>query len=193
MKRSADSKAAGLLALAVLFFGVSSTGPAWCAKGPAPVKTVTLRVFHRVFHNFTEDDKVVLNKEFPIGDTDFTATIIEYVPDFAMVMGPGPHKVVSRTNEPNNPAFRIEVKDKGAVTDTTWAMLSMPPHFARNSLLAFQVRRIDFKGHSPIVNKDQSAPVMPTPRVSEAHGHAPTSQPAARPASGPASRPSGGQ
>ena len=60
-------------------------------------------------------------------------------------------KVISRSQEPRNPAFKIVVREGKAYRDTTWAMLSLPPHFARNSYLAFKVMRIDFIGREPLV------------------------------------------
>jgi hypothetical protein len=60
-------------------------------------------------------------------------------------------KVVSRSSEPKNPAFKLIVSQKGKAQDTTWAMMSLPPHFTRRSFLAFKVMRIDFIGREPIV------------------------------------------
>lgn len=123
------------------------------AKAPAskapPLKTVTLAIRHRIFHEFADQQAVTLGKDFTVGDTDYTARVVEYVPDFAMDLET--HKVVSRSQEPRNPAFKIVVRQGKAYRDTTWAMLSLPPHFARNSYLAFKVMRIDFVGREPLV------------------------------------------
>jgi len=95
-------------------------------------------------------DTVRLKQEFPVGDTEMTARIIEFVPDFTIGRD---RKVTSRTNEPNNPAVRIVVKDKGAPHDTSWAFLNFPPHFSARAVLAFQVLRIDFENHEPVLHK----------------------------------------
>ncbi len=143
-----------------VFVGAALCGRSWAAPAPAPshasrLATVTFEIRHRVFHDFADRQQVKLNQEFSVGDTDFTARVVQYVPDFAMDMKT--RKVISRSNEPKNPAFKIIVKQRKAVQDTTWAMINMPPHFARNSLLAFRVMRIDFVGRAPIVRPDSSA------------------------------------
>lgn len=118
-------------------------------RGATPVKSVTLRAFHRVFHDFVDDNATAPYRAFPVGDTDYTAEVVEYVPDFALNLKT--RAVISRSQEPNNPAVRVLVLQKGVPQDTVWAMLSMPPHFARNSLLAFQIRRLELKNRAPIL------------------------------------------
>ena len=131
--------------LATLLLGAALIGAA-----PAPkLKSVTLAIRNRVFHEFADQQAVVQGKPFVIGDTDFSARIVQYVPDFAMDLGSG--KVISRSGEPRNPAFKLIVSQKGKAQDTTWAMMSLPPHFTRRSFLAFKVMRIDFVGRAPIV------------------------------------------
>jgi len=127
---------------------------ATAAKPAYRLDTVTLGIRHRVFQDFMDVRKVRLRQRFQVGDTDYSATVMEFVPDFAMSLRNG--KVVSRSPEPNNPAFRIVVRFKGQPQDTTWALLKMPPHFAAKSMLAFKVARIDFIGRPPIVNTDTS-------------------------------------
>lgn len=128
------------------------------AAAPAPktkpaaapkLKSVTIAIRNRVFHEFADQQTVTQGKPFVIGDTDFTARLVQYVPDFAMDISNG--KVISRSTEPRNPAFRLIVSQKGKPQDTTWAMMSLPPHFTRRSFLAFKVMRIDFVGREPIV------------------------------------------
>lgn len=128
-------------------------------RGTTAVRKVTLRAFHRVFHNFVDDNATTMYTEFPIGDTEYTAEVVEYVPDFALNLKT--REVVSRSTEPRNPAVRVLVLQKGVPQDTVWAMLSMPPHFARNSLLAFQLRRLELKNHSPIVAPEAPVPMAP--------------------------------
>jgi len=138
----------------MLFLLLSGTIGAKPATAPvashaARVKTVTLAMRHRVFKTFSDVQVVTPQKEFPVGDSDFSARVIRYVPDFAMDLKNG--KVVSRSNEPKNPAFQIIVREKKVPQDTTWAFLNLPPHFGRKSMLAFKIVRIDFAGAPPVV------------------------------------------
>ncbi|HEU4335142.1 MAG TPA: hypothetical protein VFT32_11655 [Candidatus Eisenbacteria bacterium] len=134
------------------------------ASSAARVKSVTLGIRHRVFQNFSEVQTVALQKEFPVGDTEYSARIVRYVPDFAMDLKT--KKIVSRSNEPKNPAFEIVIREKKVAQDTVWAFLNMPPHFARKSLLAFKIARIDFVGRASVVpdtTRAAAAPGSPHP------------------------------
>ena len=122
---------------------------------PVRVESVTLRILHRVFPDFREEDKVRLKEEFRVGDTDYTAKVVEFVPDFSLDLKS--RKVVSRSNDPRNPAVRVVVKEKGVPRDTSWAFLNFPPHFAAKNILAFQILRIDFLDRPPLVAPDSSA------------------------------------
>jgi hypothetical protein len=124
------------------------------AGSPKP-KAVTLHVFSRVFGNFHDKVSVPLRQEFRVGDTEYTARIVDWVPDFAMDLKN--RKIFSRGPEPKNPAFRIVVRKNGAPQDTVWAFVNMPPHFARKSLLAFIATQIEFLDHPPIVSEDSLA------------------------------------
>jgi hypothetical protein len=138
-----------LAILLALSPGAAAAGTGMSASHAVRVTTVTLDVRHRVFHNFDGRYEVKLNEEFPIGDSDFSGKVVRYVPDFTMNLAT--HQVTSRSNEPNNPAFQIIVRQKKVPQDTTWAMLRMPPHFSKKSMLAFQVLRVDFVGRTPLV------------------------------------------
>jgi hypothetical protein len=116
------------------------------------VNSVTVRVRHRVWEKFKEEAEVEIGEEFQIGDTEYTARIVRFVPDFAMKMQS--KEVISRTPEPNNPAVRIIVLENEEPTDTTWAFTQELPHYGRLSLLAFQIIRIDFEDREPIVVPD---------------------------------------
>jgi hypothetical protein len=122
------------------------------AKVPASAprfEAVTFVVRHRVFHDFRDFHRVKLNQDFILGDTDYIGRVVQFVPDFEMRLPA--RKVISRSPQPNNPAFKVLVRKNKAPQDTTWAFLNSPPHFARNSYFAFQVVQIDFVGRPPIV------------------------------------------
>ncbi len=116
---------------------------------PARFQSVTLLIRHRVFHDFEDEQTVKLRQDFILGDTDYHAKVVEYVPDFSMDLKS--HKVVTKSPDPNNPAFRIIVYQGKVPQDTTWALINMPPHFARKSYFAFRVMRVDFIGHAPVL------------------------------------------
>ncbi len=165
--------AAGL-ALAALPPAGHAAGAA--KDAPPQVTRVTLIVRHRAFPDFFDVDSVALKEDFEIGDTPYSARVVEFVPDFAYDLKS--HRVLSRTNEPNNPAFRIIVREKKVPQDTVWAFFNMPPHFARKSLLAFMVGRIEFKGRPPMWIGDTTATRVPhrprsAPDSAAAHAAAP--------------------
>jgi len=160
---------------------------------------VTLYIRHRVFHEFEDKQRVKLNQDFPVGDTDFRARVVQYVPDFMLDLKT--HKIVSRTEHPNNPAFKIIIWQKDVPQDTTWALLNMPPHFARKSMLAFRAVQIDFVGRPPMfpdttkisrmveppppekMSMPPGHPAMPqgTPGMPPGHPAVPPEKPAAPP------------
>lgn len=154
--RSSRSLAAVLLLLAGAGALGAKPATAPVASHEARVKSVTLAMRHRVFKNFSDVQEVTVGKEFPVGDSDFSARIVRYVPDFTMNLKSG--KVTSRSTQPNNPAVQIIVREKKAVQDTCWAFLNLPPHFGRKSMLAFKIARIDFIGAPPVVADTTQAP-----------------------------------
>jgi hypothetical protein len=121
--------------------------PAAGKSGPK-LSTVTLGVRHRVFHDFSDRRMVRLNQDFLLGDTEYSARVVQYIPDFQMDLQL--HKIFSLSNQPNNPAFKIIVRKGKVPQDTTWAFLKSPPHFGARSYFAFQVLRIDFTDHAPL-------------------------------------------
>jgi hypothetical protein len=140
-----------------------AAAPAAKSPAPAKVKSVTLAMKHRVFTQFSDVETVALQKDFQVGDSDYSARVVRYVPDFVMELKTG--KVVSRSNEPKNPAFEIVVRQKNVPQDTSWAFLNMPPHFGRKSMIAFKVMRIDFVGAPPVV-ADTTKAAPPSSEVS---------------------------
>lgn len=125
------------------------------ASGVPKLKNVTLHIFNRVFPSFHDKVTALPSKEFRVGDTEYTARVVEFVPDFTMDLKT--RKVTSRGTEPKNPAFKIIVKKNNVPTDTTWAFFNMPPHFARTSLLAFVATEITFTNRPSLVSQDSLA------------------------------------
>ena len=122
------------------------------SAAPAKLKNATLHIFNRVFTGFHDKVVAVPNKEFRVGDTEFTFRIIRFEPDFTLDLKH--HKVTSRSGDPNNPAFQIVVSRGGAVHDTAWAFFNMPPHFGVKQELAFVATRIEFLNRPALASKD---------------------------------------
>jgi hypothetical protein len=162
-RRTGTVAAAGLVLAGLLALGAfaASAPAAGKASGKPTFTSVTLLIRHRVFGKFHDREVARPDKEFLIGDTDYTGKIVRYVPDFYMNVKTG--EIRSRSNEPKNPAFQIIVKQAKVPQDTTWAFLRIPPHFARNSMLSFEILRIDFPDHPPVVNADSIAGTPPSP------------------------------
>lgn len=125
------------------------------STAPAKLKSVTLHILNRVFSSFHDKVVAVPNKEFRVGDTEFTFRIIRFEPDFTLDLKH--HKVTSRSGEPNNPAFQIVVSRGGAAHDTSWAFFNMPPHFGAKQELAFVATRIEFLNRPTLASKDSIA------------------------------------
>ncbi len=137
-----------LIGLAVVPCPHAQAAAPAAARGPR-LEAVTLGIRHRAFPDFCDVQRVKLNREFIIGDSEYSARVIQYVPDFQMDLEH--HRIFSLTNQPRNPALRIVVSRNRAPHDTSWAFLKSPPHFGARSYFAFQVLRIDFVGRPPLL------------------------------------------
>lgn len=109
--------------------------------------SVVLRVNHRIYTKFDEVQEVRPGEEFQIGDTDFSARIVDFVPDFAIEGQSG--KVFSRSDQPNNPAIQIEIYEDGQKLETTWAFARGrgAPHYSREAMLLFIVEDFIWNQH----------------------------------------------
>lgn len=134
----------GCAVLLLAAHALAATAPAARLK----VTRLKLVVGHRVFTDFHDVVTTGMRESFRVGDSEYSAKVIEFQPDFAMDLKT--HKVMSRSQEPRNPAARIIVWKSGAPNDTAWAFLNMPPHFARHSMLAFRLARVEFENHAPV-------------------------------------------
>ena len=143
---------AGLVAGAALATPPPAAAP---AAAKLKLKTVDLHIFHRVFPDFHDHVDAMLGKEFRIGDTEYTGTVIRFVPDFMMDLKSG--KITTRSQEPNNPAWRVVVRKNGVPQDTSWAFLNMAPHFGQHSLIAFLAVQATFENHPPVASRDTLA------------------------------------
>ena len=135
-------------------WGAKPAARSGAGKGPR-LATVTFGVRHRVFHDFRDLHTVKLNQDFELGDSEYSARVVQYLADFQMDLQA--HKTWSMSDQPRNPAFRVIVSKGKTPQDTTWAFLKSPPHFGAHSYFAFQVLRIDFVNHAPLLADTTSA------------------------------------
>jgi len=142
-----------------------------------PFDAVTLGVQHRVFHDFRDVHRVKLNEEFLLGDSDYSARVVQYLPDFQMDLAS--RRFFSLSAQPNNPAFKVVVRKGKAAQDTTWAFLNNPPHFGARSYFAFLVLKLELPGRAPLLPDTTSRLFKPGGGAPDAR-HAPAA-PAATP------------
>ena len=142
--------------------------PAPAAKpavgGPLKVSRVSFLIGHRVFTEFRDQASVRMHESFKVGDTEYTAKVVDFQPDFTMDLKT--RKVASRSAAPNNPAVKVIVWKNGTPNDTSWAFLNMPPHYGRKSMLAFRLMRLEFENHAAIdAPKDSTAVTTASPHA----------------------------
>jgi hypothetical protein len=144
-RRRAAAFVVSLVAAAI----VSSTGAAEKkdkkgAKSVGP-DSVVLLVGNRMFPDFGEIVSTRLRVRQAVGDTDFAFEVVRFYPHFSIM--DSTKKIVSLSDEPNNPAFRIQVFRADSLIDSTWAFYLMDvPHFSRASALWFRVLAFDYRG-----------------------------------------------
>ncbi|MEQ1831982.1 MAG: hypothetical protein ABL977_02920 [Candidatus Eisenbacteria bacterium] len=138
------------LTLAAVAFAAPAAAPAAKAAPGAKLKVtnMTMVVGHRAFTDFRDRVTVKLGETFRVGDSEYSAKVVEFQPDFTMDLKT--RKVTSRSQEPKNPAAKVYVWKNGAPDDTSWAFLNMPPHFGRNSMLAFELTHVEFENHAAV-------------------------------------------
>jgi hypothetical protein len=115
------------------------------ASGPEGLVLV-VEVGNRMYPGWKETQRVGLNEAFYLGDTEYQATIREFLPDFRITDG----KVVSITQTLGNPAAHVFVFNDSATVDSSWAFLNHPPHFSPNSFFTFRLQEIiGFESQEP--------------------------------------------
>lgn len=124
----------------------------------SPLEAVVVRINHRIYPQFDEVQRVAPGERFQIGDTDFTARIIDFVPDFAI--DPETKEIFTRTELLRNPAIKIEVFDDDTKVEELWAFRGEgAPHFSRESMLLFRIEELIWKPGAPV--PDSTGPETP--------------------------------
>lgn len=107
--------------------------------------SLTLRVSHRMYPDFWEIVTTRLNERNQIGDTDLDFEVTEFFPHFAYL--DSSKTFVSLSDEPVNPAFRINIYDGDELIERAWAFYSLRvPHFSQGTFIAFEVLLFEYRG-----------------------------------------------
>ena len=78
-------------------------------------------------------------EQIPLGDTGYRVELGDFVPDYVM-QG---NQLSTRSNEPNNPAVRVQLSDAGGKTSSAWFFPKAPQmNFADDSGVAFKLQNV---------------------------------------------------
>jgi hypothetical protein len=99
---------------------------------------LVVEVGNRMYPGWKETQRVGLDQPFFLGDTEYKATIREFLPDFRITDG----KIVSISQTLGNPAAHVFVFNDSATVDSSWAFLNHPPHFSPRSFFTFRLQEI---------------------------------------------------
>ena len=128
---SAGKLVAGVSLLLALLASACQTMP----QTTSPMFTV--RVRHISDQASFEDHLVRVGDEFFISDTEYYARVQQYVPDFAINLKT--KEVISRSEQPRNPALQLAVFYEGELVYETWVLRDNPlPHVVREPGYYFQ-------------------------------------------------------
>ena len=142
---------------------IRAVSAATVAQPASPAPTDTALVLHvevgsRLYPTWHEQLRLRLGELFYLGDSEFTARIDRFLPDFRIIDG----KFLSVTQELANPAARVIVFHDTTATDSTWAFLKFPPHFSPRSFFTFKL--LEIQGWVPAAKPE----LPPAPRDSTA-------------------------
>lgn len=124
---------------------------------PADSKLVFIvEVGSRLYPDWHETVHVRLFESFFLADTDLTARIERFVPDFR-ISDSG--EIISHSQNLANPAIHVITHGDSASSDSTWAFLNFPPHFSRDSFFTFQLKEIQgyespTSAHEPALKRE---------------------------------------
>jgi len=111
----------------------------------AQLSSLTVEVGNRMYPAFHDTLTTKLNEKAPIGDTEYEFKATEFYPHFAII--DSSMKIVSLSEEPVNPAFKIKVYKAGKAVEETWAFFGPgAPHYSPMSMLTFKVMSFIYRG-----------------------------------------------
>ncbi|MBI4831693.1 MAG: hypothetical protein HY801_09105 [Candidatus Lindowbacteria bacterium] len=139
--RKTRGRIVAVIAWALLFAVVA------CATTRATGPFFTIRVRHVSNVEDFEDHRVRPGEEFFIADTEYSAKVERFVPDFAINLKT--KEVVSRSEKLLNPAVQLAFSYQGQLQYETWALYqSMIPHTIRDPGYYFQFISYENTGYS---------------------------------------------
>lgn len=140
--------------IACCFIGLSGCTPE--AVYLRSLREVTLVSYSRLYPAYAETTSVSPGVSFPVGDGDFSARVIQYLPDFEFdTTG----HARSRSDQPNNPAVRLEVLKGKSRKYFAWAFLRQgTPHFRAREDLAFSLQSLSLADGAKVTATELGAP-----------------------------------
>lgn len=107
-------------------------------------RDVKLIIRHIENKDFAEEHVVKFRGEFFISDTDYSAKVIKFIPDF--VMNEKTKRVSSRSKKPNNPAVMVRVYHKGRFLYDSWVLQKADTiHYVRKPGFYFEFVGLEAK------------------------------------------------
>lgn len=131
----------GALLILMSLLGLAVAGEHSSASSPPAADSALALVVHvgnRMYPDWKDSVRVHLDDAFYLGDTEYQATVREFLPDFRIIDG----KIGSVTQTLGNPAAHVFVFNDSATVDSSWAFLNHPPHFSPQSFFTFQLKEI---------------------------------------------------
>jgi len=101
----------------------------------------SLEVGNRLYPEWKEAHDVGMDEMFYLGDTEYTAAVERFIPDFRIIDG----RPVSFSDSLANPAAYVFVYGDSGAVDSSWAFLNFAPHFSPKSFFTF--RLLEVKGY----------------------------------------------
>jgi hypothetical protein len=126
-----------------LFLCIDAVAGIAATAEPDTTLTLKIEVGSRMYTTWSEQLRVRLGEAFYLGDSEYTARIDRFLPDFRIVDG----EFISVTQQLANPAARVIVYHDTTATDSTWAFLNFPPHFSPRSFFTFKL--LEIQGYVP--------------------------------------------
>ncbi|MBI5118308.1 hypothetical protein HZA56_17670 [Candidatus Poribacteria bacterium] len=118
-----------------------------CATTKATGPFFTIRVRHISDVAAFEDHRVRLGEEFFIADTEYSAKMKSFIPDFAISLKT--RKAVSRSDKLLNPAVELAVSYQEQLSYETWVLYQDPiPHTIHDPGYYFQFISYENVGYS---------------------------------------------